>query len=123
MVPSSESWSIDGDRTNLKTGRSPFVKINDAGRAADVDEDDVVVAQFPPTIAANDADDELYGIVVGLAGGRFSLINSIRIGGTSCLIDTRLSVFMLPECFKMESRRDIIGDEAIDGHALTDMYA
>lgn len=60
-------------------------------------------------------------LLMGLCGGRFSLMKSIRIG-TSCLIETRFSVLMLPECFRMESRRIIIGDDAIEGHALTDMY-
>lgn len=79
----SSSWSIDGDRTSLNIGRSPLLKINDAGR---------------------------------LDGARFSLTNSIF--DWSGLMETRLSVLTLPECFSIESRRLIFGEFARDGQAL-----
>lgn len=121
VLLSSESWSTDGERTNLKMGRSPFERINEAGRAADVVIPLDVVPAFMLLVLLLLEVFVLAVLLMGLCGGRFSLMKSIRIG-TSCLMETRFSVFMLPECFRIESRRIIIGEEAIEGHALTDMY-
>lgn len=87
-----------------------MVRINEAGRAA---LDDDVPAAIPLLLlllllfvdadVRDDDDDD------GFGGGLFSLIYSISIGA-SCLMDTRLSVFALPECLRIESRRDIIGE-------------
>lgn len=76
------------------------MRINDAGRAADVVPPLLADDALPPV--TNDDD-------VGFGGGRFSLTYSISMGA-SCLIETRFSVLALPECFRIESRRDIIGD-------------
>lgn len=103
----------------MKTGRSPFERISEAGRAADV----VVPLDAVPamTLLLLVVLLLLAVLLMGLCGGRFSQTKSIRMG-TSCLMETRFSVLMLPECFRIESRRIIIGEEAIEGHALTDMY-
>lgn len=84
-------------------GRSPLVSNNEAGRAADV-----VPALFADGAPLPDTSDD----DVGFVGGRFSLTYSISMGA-SCLIETRLSVLALPECFRIESRRDISGDLSI----------
>lgn len=52
--------------------------------------------------------------------GAFSLMYSSTMGA-SFLIETRFSDFTLPKCFRIESRRGIIGEAACDGQALIEM--
>lgn len=109
---STNSSSIDGDLTSLY---APLLLSNkDAGLA---DDPELGTIEDPPF-----ATECVFAVVIGFAGGRFSLMNSIIIG-VSYLMDTRFSVFTLPECFRMESRRGRTGEVAWEGHALTEMYA
>lgn len=118
---SLSSSSIDGVRCNLMIGRSPFDMTNDAGRALLAN----CVTFDDELVCGNCADDCwdcdcCWTCDWNDIDGRFSLKYSTTTGWF-CLIDTRRSVFfMLPECFKMESRRAIIGELAKDGHALID---
>lgn len=100
------SSSIEADRTNLNVGFSPRpLRTNDAGRACVVVGN--VITFGCATVVCND--------------GRFSLKYSTNTGW-SCLMETRLSLFfMLPECFRIESRRISIGELATDAAALTDV--